>query len=167
MLAAVALHAGEAAAQTLSSALLVGSGALGLILGAAAIFGFVTLRRQARRQAARAEHFERETARLEAFLDASPESCCGWDAAGALAVSDGFVRLLGAGTVRTLEDIELSLVKQDAKELRRVFLRLRNDGEPFNITVRTASALPDGKTRLLWLSGRRGRAYHGESHFDV
>ncbi len=147
---------------------LLGGGMAGvLIAGTIALVVLALLRRRMKDEAARAGHFAGETLRLEAFLDAAPQSCCGWDTAGSLAVSDGFVRLLGVDSVRTLEDIELALDKDDAEALRRAFVRLRNDGTSFRLTVRTAAARHGGAVKTLLMTGRRGRSYHGDAHYDV
>ena len=147
---------------------LLGGGMAGFLIAATiALVVLAVQRRRIKDQSARATHFTGETLRLEAFLDAAPQSCCGWDTAGSLAVSDGFVRLLGVDSVRTLEDIELALDKEDAEALRRAFVRLRNDGTSFHLTANTAAARHGGEIKTLLMTGRRGRAYHGESHFDV
>ena len=147
---------------------LIGGGMAGFLIAATiALVVLALLRRKMKDESARAGHFAGETLRLEAFLDAAPQSCCGWDTAGALAVSDGFVRLLGVDSVRTLEDIELALDKDDAEALRRAFVRLRNDGTSFRLTVNTAAARHGGEVKTLLMTGRRGRAYHGDAHFDV
>lgn len=155
-------------AQIGPAGFLIGGGMAGFLVAAAiALVVYAVLRRKIRDEAARASHFAGETLRLEAFLDAAPQSCCGWDTAGSLAVSDGFVRLLGVDSVRTLEDIELALDKEDAESLRRAFVRLRNDGTPFRLNARTSAARHGGQVKKLLMSGRRGQAYHGDTHFDV
>ncbi len=167
---AVAMIAGPtpAWAQIGPAGFLVGGGMAGFMIAATVALVLLAIqRRRMKDAAARAGHFAGETLRLEAFLDAAPQSCCGWDTAGSLAVSDGFVRLLGVESVRTLEDIELALEKDDADALRRAFVRLRNDGTPFHLTVSTAAARHGGEVKTLLMTGRRGRAYHGDSNFDV
>ena len=165
---AVLLGSPPAWAQIGPAGFLVGGAMAGVMVAATiALVVLALLRRRMKDEEARARHFSTETMRLEAFLDAAPQSCCGWDTAGSLAVSDGFVRLLGVDSVRTLEDIELALDKDDADALRRAFVRLRNDGTPFLLTVSTSTARHGGRVKRLQMTGRRGRSFHSDAHFDV
>lgn len=103
-----------------------------------------------------------EKARLEAFLAAVPGEYCGWGPDGSLAYSEGFCRILGTDSIRTLTDIQNRLSPSDAMALEGMFTRLQEKGENFCMNVRTAD-----RSKSLRLCASRGRDLESTVHFDI
>lgn len=103
-----------------------------------------------------------EKARLEAFLAAFPGEYCGWSTEGSLAYSEGFCRLLGLDSIRTLQDVQNALSPGDAMALEGLFTRLQDTGEQFCMQARTAS-----RSKTLKLCASRGRDLEGLVTFHI
>lgn len=103
-----------------------------------------------------------EKSRLEAFLAAFPGEYCGWAEDGSIAYSEGFTRLLGLDTIKSLDDIHHRLSPSDGMALEGLFTRLQAGGDNFSIEVRTAD-----RSKILKLSGTRGRDTAGTTTFHI
>lgn len=115
----------------------------------------VPARQEARRLAQRQD-------RLEAFLTSVPIEYCGWDPNGIQAMSAGFCTLLDIAKASSLQDVQAGLLPGDAAALEGLYTRLQQNGENFNLGVRTASG-----TRSLKLVGKRGMIREGSAPFSV
>ena len=93
----------------------------------------------------------RQNEKLESFLGALPMEYCGWDQAGAQAVSPGFGALLGVDNIKTFQDIQAALIAGDAAALTTLFDRLAAQGAAFDLGIHAPAT---GKS--LKIIGRRG-----------
>lgn len=110
-----------------------------------------------------ADRLRAEKARLEAFLDAMPGQYCGFAQDGAVIYSQGFCRLLGLDTVKSLSEIQAKLETGDAAALEGQWDRLERTGQGFSLIARHA----DKTSLYLRLSGTRGIALDGRDRFDI
>lgn len=117
---------------------------------------------------AKVKNLTRENRRLEMFLRAVPWEYCGWNRSGTQAVSPGFARMIGAGSIETVMDIQKFLNADDGAVLDERYAHLAEYGEPFQIETRLPE---DGKSggRTLRLTGKRGQipGMAGDEVFDV
>lgn len=90
--------------------------------------------------------------RMEAFMRALPFEYCGWNRDGVQAISNMFPALLNVKTINTIDDILQALDTPDAAALAGLYERLRENADPFDVTV----TIPGGM-RILRLMGKRGR----------
>lgn len=106
---------------------------------------------------------EAEKARLQAFLDAYPGAWCGFLNNGAeIVYSRSFTKILGCEKVHSLGDIQSVLSMADAAALESMFVRLRETGMTFSISVKLPS---DG--RMLMMTGSRGTDETGQMNFHT
>jgi PAS domain-containing protein len=103
-----------------------------------------------------------EKGRLEAFLAAFPGEYCGWAPDRSVAYSQGFCKILGIESIRTIADIQSRLAPGDAAALEGLFNRLRSNGLSFSINVANHN-----QTKVFKISGSQGRALSGQDVFNV
>ncbi|MEM8914926.1 MAG: ATP-binding protein [Pseudomonadota bacterium] len=129
---------------------------------AAAALAVAWMYRRSRQSQVDAEHFRKETGRLEAFLAAAPSPFCAFSQGGASGASRGFRELIGAERVNGISDICARLPEQEAEQLEAAFARLRQAGEPFDLRVN-----PSSQTTVRLLGRRGGSADQSETQFDL
>ncbi len=93
-----------------------------------------------------------DKARLELFIAALPFPYFAWSRNGDTLYHPDFFKLLGAPSVRTLNDIAQALTPGDAAALETMVNRLRDTGEAFHLNVETFN-----RDRVLRLFGSRGQ----------
>ncbi len=103
-----------------------------------------------------------EKARLEAFLSAFPGEYCGFASDGAVVYSQGFCKILGVDTIKTLSDIQSVLPPSDAAVLEGYFDRLEETGATFTLLTQHFD-----ESKNFKFSGSQGRDLGAVERFDI